>query len=130
MSDCIFCKIVKAEVPCIKIYEDADFLAFMDIFPVAKGHALLIPKNHIEWMQDCNNDTISKTFIICKNLMQNIKKNIDCDYIQIGVVGEQVPHFHVHLIPQKNGHLLPRWPIISYDTDNEINEYANKIKGE
>lgn len=129
MDNCIFCKIIKGDVPCIKIYEDDNFLAFMDIYPVAKGHALLIPKKHVEWMQDCDDETISKSFVLTKKLMSQFKNNLSCDFVQIGIVGEQVPHFHIHIIPQKNNHLLPRWPIISYDTPDEIIEYAKKIQG-
>ncbi len=129
MDNCIFCKIINGDVPCIKIYEDDNFLAFMDIYPVAKGHALLIPKKHVEWMQDCDDNTISESFVLTKKLMSQFKNNLSCDYVQINIVGDQIQHFHIHLIPRYFNDNLAKWPVISYDTDTEINEYADKIKG-
>ncbi len=128
MSDCLFCKIVKGEVSSVKIYEDDDFLGFMNIYPVAKGHALLIPKNHVEWMQDCNDELISKSFVLTKKLMINMKDSLPCDYVQVNIVGDQIPHFHIHLIPRHFNDNLAKWPTVSYNGDTEMTDYANKIK--
>lgn len=129
MNDCIFCKIIKGEIPSTKIYEDDKFFGFMDIYPVAKGHALLIPKNHIEWMQDCDDDTITQSFVITKKLMNSMKAGLNCDFVQLGVVGEDVPHFHIHIIPRYNNDNMLRWPTVAYNNQNEMEDYANKIKG-
>ncbi len=100
MQDCIFCKIVKKEIPCEKIYEDEDFLAFLDIHPVSNGHTLIIPKKHVVWMQDADDKVISEIFKLSKKLMLAIKKGLKCDYVQVSIVGKDVPHFHIHLIPR------------------------------
>ena len=127
MPDCLFCKIVNGEVSSVKIYEDEEFLAFMDIYPVMKGHVLLIPKKHVEWMQDETDEQIGKIFIVTKQLMKKMKKNLSCDFVQIGVVGEAVKHFHIHLIPRYLDDNMLRWPVVDYN-EGEIVEYANKIK--
>jgi histidine triad (HIT) family protein len=126
--DCIFCKIVKGELPSIKVYEDVEFLAFMNIYPASKGHVLIIPKNHIAWMQDADDATVSKTFIIAKNLMTKIKAALFCDYVQVSVLGEEVQHFHVHLIPRHHKDGLPTWTPVSYDSTEEMESYAKKLQ--
>lgn len=128
MDDCIFCKIVKGELPSTKIHEDSDFLAFMNIYPAQKGHALIIPKNHIAWMQDADDATVSSIFVLAKDLMKKIKEGLACDYVQVTVMGEEVQHFHVHLIPRYFNHKLPNWTPVAYDSADEIQTYAAKIK--
>jgi histidine triad (HIT) family protein len=100
MENCIFCKIVKKEIPCAKVYEDENFLAFLDIQPVSNGHILIISKKHIVWMQDADDETISGIFKLSKKLMIATKNGINCDYVQVSIVGKDVPHFHIHLIPR------------------------------
>lgn len=128
MEDCLFCKIVKGEIPAEKVYEDSEFVAFMDIYPVMKGHTLMIPKFHVEWMQDANDELIAKLFVQVKHLMKKMKENLNCDFVQIGVVGEAVKHLHIHLIPRYLDDNMLRWPILTYN-DGEMQDYANKIKG-
>ena len=128
MENCIFCKIIKEEIPCIKIYENKNFLSFLDIQPVSDGHLLLIPKKHIVWMQNANDETISEIFKLSKKLMLAIKKGIACDYVQLSIVGKDVPHFHVHLIPRYFKDSLPMFPTKKYK-DKESNEAAKKIIG-
>ena len=101
MENCIFCKIANNEIPSTKIYEDENFLAFIDIKPVSDGHLLIIPKQHIVWMQDSPDETIAQIFILTKKLMLAVKKALKCDFVQMSVVGEEIPHFHIHLIPQQ-----------------------------
>ena len=128
MEDCIFCKIGKGEVSVVKVYEDTDFVAFLDINPVTKGHTLLIPKSHYRWLQDVEDSLIEKTFVTAKNLMTKIKKNLACDYVQLAVMGEEVSHFHVHLIPAIFSEKTAEWKKVKYDSDQERSEYALKIK--
>ncbi len=97
---CIFCKISKGELPCNKIYEDKKFIVFLDIKPVSHGHLLIIPKKHIVWMQDADDKIISDIFKLTKKMMIALKKGLSCDYVQESVVGNEVPHFHIHLIPR------------------------------
>lgn len=100
MNNCIFCKIATGEIPCTKIYEDNEFIAFLDINPISEGHTLLIPKGHFVWMQDTPDELISKIFIITKKLMQDLIKERNCKFVKIVVSGEDVPHFHIHLVPE------------------------------
>ncbi len=126
-ENCIFCKIIKNEIPSEKIYEDEKVFAFMDIKPVSEGHILLIPKEHTPWMQDVSDETIEYIFKKAKNLMQVLKQSLGCDFVQLSIVGEEVPHFHIHLIPRYFDDNLPRWITKNY-TAEEMREYAEKIK--
>ena len=126
MENCIFCKIIKGEIPCTKIYEDKNFLAFLDIQPVSDGHLLIIPKKHTVWMQDTDDETISGIFKLAKKLMLAIKKGIGCDYVQLSVVGKDVPHFHIHLIPRNLKDNLPMFPTKTFKEKESI-EAAKKI---
>lgn len=127
MNDCIFCKIIKGEIPAHKIYEDESFISFLDINPVSKGHTLIVPKNHIEWMHEADDSLIKEIFVLTKKMMLNIRENLPCDYVQVSVVGKDVPHFHVHLIPRNFGDDIHRKEILKYE-DGEIEEVINKIK--
>jgi histidine triad (HIT) family protein len=128
MEDCIFCKIVNGELPSTKVYEDGEFLGFMNIFPATKGHVLLIPKKHVRWMQDAPDALVSTAFVLTKNMMSRMITEIGCDYVQVTVMGEQVEHFHIHLIPRYFDQKLPSWTPITYSSDEEMQEYARKIK--
>lgn len=101
MADCIFCKIGRGEIPAEKTYEDADFVAFLDIHPKAPGHTLLIPKQHQEWVWDLPDDVYEKLFIVSRTLARKLKEDRNADYVQLSIVGKDVPHAHVHLIPRK-----------------------------
>jgi histidine triad (HIT) family protein len=126
MNDCIFCKIIKKEIPCAKVYEDEKFLAFLDIEPVSDGHMLIIPKKHIVWMQNADDETISEIFKLAKKLMLAVKNGIRCDYVQLSIVGKDVPHFHIHLIPRYFKDNLSQFPTKQYK-DKESIEVAKKI---
>lgn len=127
MNDTVFGKIIRGEIPATKIYEDKKVLAFLDINPVEKGHILVIPKEHFTWMQDVPDDILSYSFIVSKKLMHAIKKSLGSDYVEISVVGTEIPHFHIHLIPKKleseNSNRQ------TYNSQEEMLEYAEKIIG-
>ena len=125
-ENCIFCKISKGEIVSNKVYEDAEFFAFLDNQPVADGHILIIPKKHTVWMHETDDETISKIFILTKKLMLAIKKALSCDYIIETVAGNEVPHFHIHLIPRYYNDNLPEFPRKKYENSNE-SELAKKI---
>jgi len=114
MENCIFCKIASGEIPCDKIYEDKDFLVFLDIKPVSDGHLLIIPKKHIVWMQEADDTIISNIFILTKKIMLALKKSLPCDYVQESVVGNEIPHFHIHLIPRYLSDNFPNLPTKEY----------------
>jgi len=125
-NNCIFCKIGKKEIPCEKIYENKNFLAFLDIKPIADGHILIIPKKHIVWMQEADDKTITEIFKIAKKIMLALKKGLKCDYVQLGIVGNEVPHFHIHLIPRYYDKVFPNLPTKEYK-DGESSRVAKKI---
>ncbi len=115
METCIFCKIVRGELPSYKTYEDDKCIAFLDIRPVTAGHTLLVPKAHFPWIQDTPDDIISHCFIKSKDLINKIKDRIGADYVQLSIVGKDVPHFHIHLIPRTLSDGLDGWPTIELD---------------
>ena len=126
MENCIFCKIVAREIPCDKIYEDENFLVFLDIKPVSDGHLLIIPKEHIVWMQEADDKIISDIFVLAKKLMLALKKGLPCDYVQLSVVGNEVPHFHIHLIPRHDNDNFKNFPTKEYQA-GQTTELIQKI---
>jgi histidine triad (HIT) family protein len=95
----IFSKIVAGEIPCHKIAESEHYLAFLDIFPVAKGHTLVIPKKEIDYIFDLDDETLAGLHVFAKKVALAIQKAVPCERIGVAVVGLEVPHAHVHLIP-------------------------------
>ncbi|MFV8341819.1 HIT family protein [Flavobacterium sp. XS2P39] len=95
----IFTKIVNGEIPCYKIAEDDNFLAFLDVNPNAKGHALCIPKQEIDKLFDIENDLYIGLMQFSKKIAIALEKTVPCKRIGMAVIGLEVPHAHVHLIP-------------------------------
>lgn len=100
MLDCIFCKIVEGEMPAYKIYEDEQFLAFLDIFPYVEGHILVIPKKHYRWVWDVEN--IGEYFENVTKISKHLQKVTGNDLVYSTIFGEAVPHAHIHLLPGIN----------------------------
>jgi histidine triad (HIT) family protein len=119
MDNCIFCKIIKGEIPCDKIYEDEKFLVFLDIKPVSEGHLLIIPKSHVVWMQEASDETIAEIFKLTKKMMLALKKGMPCDYVQESVVGNEVAHFHIHIFPRYFTENFPNLPTKKYKEGQE-----------
>ena len=95
----IFSKIVSGELPCHKVAETSEFLAFLDINPLSKGHTLVIPKEETDYLFDVDDTTYNGLMLFAKKVAVAIKKVIDCKRIGIAVVGFEVPHAHIHLAP-------------------------------
>jgi histidine triad (HIT) family protein len=95
----IFSKIIEGEIPCYKIAEDDYFFAFLDINPVAKGHVLVVPKQEVDVFFDLEETTLTSILPFCKKIGNAIQKVVPCNRIGLSVVGLEVPHAHVHLIP-------------------------------
>jgi len=95
----IFSKIIKGEIPCYKVAESADFLAFLDVSPVKKGHVLVIPKIEVDYIFDMEDQALANLHIFAKKVAQAIKKTVSCTKVGMAVVGLEVPHAHIHLIP-------------------------------
>jgi histidine triad (HIT) family protein len=100
-NDCIFCKIATKEIPSSIVYEDQNFFGFLDNNPKAEGHTLLIPKEHYVWMYDAPDEIVAEAFIVTKKLMKEMLEKYKVDFVKISVMGTDVPHFHIHLIPRK-----------------------------
>ena len=99
MSDSIFTKIIKGEIPCYKIAEDDRFIAFLDVFPIKKGHTLVVPKVQIDYVFDLDDNLLSDLMIFAKKVSQKMQRAISCERIGIAVIGLEVPHAHIHLVP-------------------------------
>lgn len=127
MTDCLFCKIIRKEIPASIVYEDDTALAFLDINPVTDGHTLLIPKEHHAWMHETPDVLLGETFITAKKLMLALKDAFNADFINVSVVGKDVPHFHIHLIPRYNDDNLSGWPTKKYQ-EGEMEQVVKKIK--
>jgi histidine triad (HIT) family protein len=102
MQDSIFTKIIKGEIPSHKIYEDDDVLAFLDIHPVMPGHTLVIPKKQVEFVWDLDDETYTTLTLAVKKIALHIRETLDVEYVGEQVIGVDVPHAHVHLIPFTN----------------------------
>ena len=98
----IFSRIVAGEIPCYKIAEDVNFFAFLDISPLAKGHTLVIPKNEIDYIFEIEDGQLGAMTIFAKKVAKAIEKAVPCKRIGIAVLGLEVPHAHIHLIPINN----------------------------
>ena len=99
MSDSIFTKIIRGDIPSYKILENENFISFLDINPIKEGHTLVVPKLQVDYIYDLPNDIFTGLFNFSKIVAQKLKRAIECDRIGISVVGLEVPHAHIHLIP-------------------------------
>lgn len=99
----IFTRIINGDIPCYKIYEDENYFAFLDISPLAKGHALVVPKQELDYIFDLSDETYQGLMQVSKKIAIAIQTAVPCKRIGIAVVGLEVPHAHVHLIPLHSG---------------------------
>ena len=120
MDNCIFCRIVSGEIPCMKIYEDEAALAFMDVAKDVDGHMLVVPKKHCKNILDCDAETLAAVMQTVKTVSMHL--TADCGYEGVNLLnaseecaGQSVPHFHIHIIPRKKNdqikslfHQIPR----------------------
>lgn len=108
MSDCIFCKIISGEIPSATIYEDDEFKAILDRFPSAEGHVLILPKNHVANIFEIDPAQAGRLFSLAAKLARAIKEELGLEHMNVlqnngTVAGQTVFHFHLHLIPRKEG---------------------------
>ena len=100
--NCIFCKIISGEIPCMKLYEDDLVLAFLDVNPDSDGHTLIIPKNHYKDMFDIPTDTLSHIYDVAKKIMKELEEKLDCNgfsLLQNNGSVQEVKHYHLHIKP-------------------------------
>lgn len=134
MSDCIFCKIIKGDLPCHKILEDNEFIAFLDINPAAKGHSLVVPKKHVESFLDLPSSELQALFSHVQSICRVLKKDFGSDGFNLVVnndksAGQLVPHVHVHIIPRRNEDGVNlKWPRAKYGEGEaeRISGFLNK----
>lgn len=98
----IFTKIVNGEIPAWKVAEDENYFAFLDIFPVAKGHTLVIPKKEVDYLFDLDDETYLGLQLFAKKVAVGIQKAISCKKVGVMVLGLEVPHAHIHLVPMQS----------------------------
>ena len=95
----IFTKIINGEIPCYKIAEDENHIAFLDVFPLKKGHTLVVPKKEIDYMFDLDSETYQGLMLFTKKIAEAIRVTYPCNRIGMAVIGLEVPHAHIHLVP-------------------------------
>jgi histidine triad (HIT) family protein len=95
----IFTRIIQGEIPCHKIAENEKFIAFLDITPVAKGHTLVVPKMEVDYFFDMNDDLLSEINLFAKEVSVKLQRTVPCRRVGVAIIGLEVPHAHVHLIP-------------------------------
>lgn len=132
--DCIFCRIVRGEIPSARVYEDADVMAFMDISPVVKGHTLVIPKGHHNRITDAPVEALQKVIAVVQRIAAAQVAGLRADGISISqvngpIAGQVVPHVHFHVIPRfgpdgQHGHWTPG----QYSGPAEMSQFAERIR--
>lgn len=133
MDGCIFCRIVNGKIPCAKVYEDRDTLAFLDIGPVNKGHTLVVPKKHYETLLDMPDEILCAVSKAVKKVSNAVKEGMGMPGFNVmqsnyRVAGQLVPHYHVHIIPRTETDGLKHWAQGKY-AEGEAEAAAEKIKG-
>tara|TARA_Y100000746_G_C15332625_1_gene378421 strand:+ start:442 stop:834 length:393 start_codon:yes stop_codon:yes gene_type:complete len=124
----IFTKIVRKEIPSYKVHENDRFYAFLDINPLKKGHTLVIPKNEVDYIFDLESDEYKNLWGFAKNVANGMQKVIDCKRISIVVMGLEVPHAHIHLVPLDNMNDINfNQPKLDLSSE-EMQQIADKIR--
>ena len=100
----VFTKIINGEIPCYKIAEDENYFAFLDISPLSKGHTLVVPKKEIDYLFDLDDDTLAGMMLFAKKIAKAIDKAAPSSRVGVAVVGLEVPHAHIHLVPLHSVH--------------------------
>lgn len=131
MDNCIFCKIIRGEIPAAKVWENEEFLAFLTIAPINPGHTLVIPKKHEDYIFDLDDETLGKIMVVSKPIAKAIKKAFNPLTGKVGVMvaGGEVAHVHIHLIPMNSERDLD-FAKAHETTTTEIQANAQKIKDE
>ncbi len=124
----IFTKIIRGEIPCYKVAEDDRFFAFLDINPLKKGHTLVVPKDETDYIFDLDDDTLAGISVFAKKVAKAIAGAIPCKRIGVAVIGLDVPHAHIHLVPMDSiGDVNFRNPKLKL-TPEEFNKIAESIR--
>ena len=125
----IFSHIIAGEIPCYKIAEDEKYFAFLDINPLAEGHTLVVPKEETDYIFDLNDELLAGMMVFAKKVAVAIQKSVTCKRVGIAVLGLEVPHAHIHLVPVNDlGDINFTKPKLSF-TQEEFTRTAERIRG-
>lgn len=132
MEECIFCKIIKGELPCSKVYEDEQVVAFLDLHPINFGHTLVVPKVHCNDLQDCDPEMLAQMMKVVQKVARGVVSASKADGFNLGVnngqaAGQAVFHLHMHVIPRHKDDGLQIWGSKEYK-EGEMEEFAEKIR--
>ena len=132
VMQCVFCNIIKGEIPCFKVFEDEDTLAFLDIKPFTRGHCLVIPKQHFENVFDIDQTVLQKIIVAAKNISGKIKDTLQADGIRLSqsngsAAGQDIMHFHLHVIPRYKDDNMPMHPAATLNLPKADFEDLKKI---
>ncbi len=123
----IFTRIIKGEIPCYKVSENDKFIAFLDVRPLTAGHTLVVPKQEIDYIFDLDDATLAGMILFAKKIAAAMKEVIDCKRIGVAVLGLEVPHAHIHLVPlKKEQDIIFTNPRVSL-TEDEFKRLAKAI---
>ncbi|HOI48055.1 MAG TPA: HIT family protein [Prolixibacteraceae bacterium] len=126
----IFTKIVNGEIPAYKVAEDDRFLAFLDIFPVAKGHTLVIPKKEVDYLFELDDQLFADLHLFAKKVAEGLRRAVPCQKVGVMVLGLEVPHAHIHLVPMQTEADLLNFTKKLQLTKEEFEEIRQKISSE
>jgi histidine triad (HIT) family protein len=136
MENCIFCKVIKGELPSSKVYEDDVVLAFLDVNPINKGHVLVIPKEHQQFIADLDEKTLGKMIIIANKINKAVRSSeIKTEAVNLllsdgEVAGQEISHAHLHIIPRFRGDNFSfSFPNNESPTREDLDEISEEIKG-
>lgn len=124
----IFTRIINGEIPCYKVAEDANYFAFLDINPLAKGHTLVIPQKEVDYIFDLDDETLSGMMVFAKKVAAKIKEATNCRKVAVVVLGLEVAHAHIHLIPINSESDVDFHKEKLKLTPEEFTEIANSLK--
>ena len=110
----IFTRIINGEIPCYKVAEDENYFAFLDINPLAKGHTLVVPKQEVDYIFDLDDQTLAGMMVFAKKVAKKIGAKIECKRVAVVVLGLEVPHAHIHLVP--------------INSENDVGFHREKLK--
>jgi histidine triad (HIT) family protein len=133
MAECIFCKIVRGEIPCAKLYEDDMVLSFLDINPINHGHALVMPKKHYATLLDIPDEDLTACMTVAKRVARALTGGMGAEGLNLlqnngRVAGQLIDHIHFHLIPRSAGDgFLSSWPAKPYP-DGELSKVLTRVK--
>ena len=123
----VFTRIINGEIPCYRVAEDDRYIAFLDVRPLKAGHTLVVPRHEVDYIFDLDEDTLAGMMIFARKVAKAMKEVIECNRIGIAVIGLEVPHAHIHLIPiSREGDMLFTNPRVSL-TPQENEALARKI---